>query len=102
MLLPIIASKTNHRELRRIYHRIHKISSVTKIIITEESPTPNEMNQQFCPSSRYDHSPDKHGVFWVTLALHNNSLFYFIFFFTSLHSSDHYLKCIRICALDYI
>jgi len=42
MLLPIITSKTNHRELQHIYHGIHEISSVTKIIITEGSPTPHE------------------------------------------------------------
>jgi hypothetical protein len=77
MLLPIITSKTNHRELQHIYHGIHKISSVTKIIITEESPTPHEMNQQFCPSSRHDYSPDKHGVFCVTLARSKNFFFYF-------------------------
>ena len=59
MFLPIITSKPNHRERQHIYHRIHKISSVTKIIIPEESPTPHEMNQQFCPSSRHDYSPDK-------------------------------------------
>jgi hypothetical protein len=80
MLLPIITSKTNHRELQHI-HRIHKISSVTKIIITEGSPTPHEMNQQFCPTSRHDYSQHKHGVFWVTFALRNNSSFLFFFFF---------------------
>ena len=78
MLLPTITSKTNHRELQNIYHGIHKISSVTKIITTEESPTPHEMNQQFCPSSRHVYSPDKHGVLCVTLA---RSDFFFNFFF---------------------
>jgi hypothetical protein len=48
------------------YHQSLKLSSQKNL------PTPHEMNQQFCPSSRHDYSPDKHRVFWVTLALRNN------------------------------